>query len=81
MQLFYCLNIIPILQSQKPLMRSILSERSLVVILFIMVLVTFSFAQADSKKMTELYSAPPGGFSAQILGHVSSSTIDLVNRQ
>lgn len=32
-------------------MKPILSERNLVVVLFIMVLVTFSLAQEDSKKM------------------------------
>jgi hypothetical protein len=35
-------------------MRPILSERNLVVLLFIMVLVTFSFAQEDSKKMERI---------------------------
>jgi hypothetical protein len=33
------------------------SERSLVVILFIAVIVTFSFAQKDSKKIEEAYMA------------------------
>jgi hypothetical protein len=35
--------------------RSILSEKSLVVILFVMVLVTFFFAQEDSKKIEKMY--------------------------
>lgn len=37
-------------------MKAILSERNLVVILFIMVLVTFSLAQEDSKKMEKMYT-------------------------
>lgn len=36
-------------------MRSILSEKNLVVILFVMVLITFSLAQEDSKKMESVY--------------------------
>ncbi len=37
-------------------MRSILSERNVVVVLFVMVLITFSLAQEDSKKMEQMYS-------------------------
>jgi len=37
-------------------MRRILSERGLVVILFVMVFITFVFAQKDSKKMERAYS-------------------------
>jgi hypothetical protein len=33
----------------------ILSERNLVVVLFVMVLITFAFAQEDSKKMEKAY--------------------------
>ncbi len=41
----------------KPVMKTILSERNIVVVLFIMVLVTFSLAQEDSKKkMTNIYT-------------------------
>ena len=36
-------------------MRVILSERNLVVVLFVMVLITFAFAQEDSKKMEKAY--------------------------
>ena len=35
-------------------MRSILSERNLVVLLFVLVLVTFSLAHEDTKKMEQL---------------------------
>jgi uncharacterized lipoprotein YehR (DUF1307 family) len=37
-------------------MKKILSERNLVVVLFVMVLITFSLAQEDSKKMERMYS-------------------------
>lgn len=37
-------------------MRAYLSERNLVVVLFVLVLITFSLAQEDSKKMEQLYS-------------------------
>jgi len=35
--------------------RSVLSEQKLVVILFIMVLITFFFAQADTSKIEKMY--------------------------
>lgn len=37
-------------------MRPLLSERNIVVVLFVLVLITFSLAQEDSKKMEQLYS-------------------------
>lgn len=38
-------------------MKAILSEKTIVVVLFVMVLVTFSLAQEDSKKkLTKIYS-------------------------
>jgi hypothetical protein len=55
-------------------MKSILSERNLVVILFIMVLVTFSLAQEDSKKMTKMYTGIGPGSAAGLLGEVSASS-------
>ena len=48
-------------------MKAILSEKSLVVILFIMVLVTFSLAQEDSKKMTKMYSGVATGITAKVI--------------
>ena len=42
--------------------RRILSERNLVVVLFIMVLVIFSLAQEDTKKIEKMY--PPSNSSA-----------------
>jgi hypothetical protein len=56
-------------------MKSILSEKNLVVILFVMVLVTFSFAQEDSKKMTKLYSGFGPGATAGLLGEVSANSL------
>jgi hypothetical protein len=37
-------------------MKSILSERNIVVVLFVLVLITFSLAQEDSKKMEKMYT-------------------------
>lgn len=37
-------------------MKQILSEKNLVVILFVLVLITFSLAQEDSKKMEKIYT-------------------------
>lgn len=37
-------------------MRTFLSERNLVIVLFVMVLITFSLAQEDSKKMEKMYT-------------------------
>jgi hypothetical protein len=37
-------------------MKAILSERSLVVVLFVMVLITFSLAQEDSKKVEKMFT-------------------------
>ena len=36
--------------------RILLSEKNIVVILFVMVLITFSLAQEDSKKMEKMYT-------------------------
>ena len=37
-------------------MKQILSENNIVVVLFVLVLITFSLAQEDSKKMEKMYS-------------------------
>lgn len=37
-------------------MRAVLSEKNLVIVLFIMVLVAFSFAHEDSKKMEQIFA-------------------------
>jgi hypothetical protein len=48
-------------------MKSILSEKNIVVILFIMVVITFSFAQEDSKKIEQLYSGVQAQNASQLL--------------
>ncbi len=37
-------------------MKKALAERNIVVILFVLVLIVFSFAQRDSKKLEKLYT-------------------------
>jgi hypothetical protein len=61
-------------------MKTILSERNIVVILFVMVLITFSLAQEDSKKkMTKMYSGIATEPSARFLGQAKpvQSTVEL----
>ena len=48
-------------------MRSILSEKNVVVILFVMVLITFSLAQEDSRKMEKMYSGINSSTASQLL--------------
>ncbi len=60
-------------------MKSILSEKNLVVILLIMVLVTFSLAQEDSKKMTKMYSGIGPGAAAGLLGEVTASSLNQID--
>ena len=68
-------------------MKSILSEKNLVVVLFVMVLVTFSLAQEDSKKMTSVYSQAATIAAARALGQVTLTSLEentgptVVNRQ
>ena len=50
-------------------MRSILSEKNVVVILFVMVLITFSLAQEDSRKMEKMYSGINASTVSQLLVH------------
>ncbi|MEI2739840.1 MAG: hypothetical protein V9F01_13785 [Chitinophagaceae bacterium] len=49
-------------------MKAILSERNLVVLLFVLVLVTFSLAQEDSKKMEKMYSGATTSTASNMLG-------------
>lgn len=37
-------------------MKKILQEKNIVIVLFILVLITFSFAHRDSKKLSQFYS-------------------------
>ncbi len=56
-------------------MKGILSEKNLVVILFVMVLITFSLAQEDSRKMSKLYSDDATVSAAQTLGDLSAQSV------
>ncbi len=48
-------------------MKRILSENNIVVILFVMVLITFSLAQEDSKKMEKLYTGATSVTAVRLL--------------
>lgn len=48
-------------------MKQILSEKNVVVILFVMVLITFSLAQEDSRKMEKLYTGATTVTAASLL--------------
>jgi hypothetical protein len=48
-------------------MRPILSEKKIVVILFVMVLITFSLAQEDSRKMEKMYSGINASSASRLL--------------
>lgn len=52
------------------LMKKTFSEQNLVIILFVMVLTTFSFAQQDSKKLEKLYM----GFKANNSSPLANKT-------
>lgn len=50
-------------------MKSVISERNIVVVLFVLVLVTFSLAQEDSKKkLTKIYSGVATEPTSRFLG-------------
>lgn len=40
-------------------MKKVITERNTAVLLFVLVLITFSFAQKDSKKLDRLYTMAP----------------------
>jgi hypothetical protein len=48
-------------------MKRILSERNIVVVLFVMVLITFSLAQEDTRKMERMYMGINAGTGSQQL--------------
>jgi hypothetical protein len=47
-------------------MKTILSEKNLVVLLFVMVLITFSLAHEDTKKMEHLYNGASSSAAASV---------------
>ena len=55
-------------------MKQFLSEKNIVVILFVMVLITFSLAQEDSKKMERIYSGATTATAASFLKMQQSKT-------
>lgn len=57
-------------------MRRILSERNIVVLLFVMVCITFSLAHEDSKKMEQIYLGnTPSAAASLLLKSVEQSTV------
>lgn len=58
-------------------MKVILSERNIVVVLFVMVLVTFSLAQEDSKKMEKGLSSSAATATAHLLTVQANNTFKL----
>jgi hypothetical protein len=58
-------------------MKAILTERNLVAVLFVMVLITFSLAQEDTKKMEKIYTGANATTTAKLVaGHL---TMDIKN--
>ena len=56
-------------------MKPILSEKNIVVVLFVMVLVTFALAQEDSKKMENGFSAITTHSASQLFAdHTNDKT-------
>ena len=63
-------------------MKQILTERNLVIVLFVMVLITFSLAQEDTKKMERLYSGVTShSASTYLVQHVDGKQAKDVNAE
>jgi len=54
-------------------MRRILSERNIVIVLFVMVLITFSLAQEDTKKMERSFSNATSGTAFLLIKNAKKS--------
>ena len=54
-------------------MKPILSERNIVVVLFVLVLITFSLAQEDSKKMEQMYSGTAANVVSQQIANQTAA--------
>ena len=52
-------------------MRTVLSEKNLVIVLFIMVLVAFSFAHEDSKKMEQLFAGASRSLNSSLTQNIA----------
>ena len=50
-------------------MKAILSERNLVIVLFVMVLITFSLAQEDSKKMEKMHTGSTTATASSLISN------------
>ena len=59
-------------------MKGSLTERNLVVILFVMVLITFSFAQKETKKMEEFYNGTRSSIGTAFSTKQQTATIQPV---
>jgi hypothetical protein len=62
-------------------MRRILSERNIVIVLFVMVLITFSLAQEDSKKMERLNLGATSITASDLLVHQTETSTPLPSAQ
>jgi hypothetical protein len=51
-------------------MKAFLSERNIVVVLFVMVLITFSLAQEDSKKMERMSTGAHAFTAPSLMAHL-----------
>jgi len=58
--------------------RRILSERSLVVILFVLVVIVFSFAQEDTRKIEQMYFDPASPTVSPVTASPKVEPIDQV---
>ena len=56
-------------------MKAILSEKNLVIVLFVMVLVTFSLAQEDSKKMEKMFTGAHSATASSLLANDLNSKV------
>ena len=59
-------------------MRNILSEKNIVVALFVMVLITFSLAQEDAKKMERMQKGISAGTAGNSITERSAVNTDTV---
>jgi hypothetical protein len=50
-------------------MRTFFTEKNIVMILFVMVLITFSLAQEDSRKMEKMYTGATATTASHLLVH------------
>lgn len=66
-------GLLAILHLLRTIMRSVLSERNLVIVLFVAVLITFALAQEDSKKMERMYANVHAGRSWHQLAQLESN--------